>query len=260
MSVDIEDTSSTEEKLPTTDVVILCGGLGTRLRAVVSDRPKSMALVGGRPFLEWWLYRLHNYGCRHVILCVGYMGGFIREYFGDGECIGLTLEYSEEEETLGTGGALRQGVSYCRSESILVLNGDSWCDVNLTELLEWHITKKAKGTLLLTRVDDPTRYGQVHVSQYSEILEFLEKSEAQASAGWVNAGAYIFSRHLVETISPGGVVSLEREVLPSWVGQGLFGYRGKGQFVDIGLPESYAKADLIFGNKNDQTGESCLRN
>ncbi|GJL49418.1 nucleotidyltransferase family protein [Candidatus Nitrospira salsa] len=260
MSEYIEHISSMQEEALSTDVMILCGGLGTRLRTVVSDRPKSMAIVGGRPFLEWWLRRLHKDGCRRVILCVGYMGDSIREYFGDGECVGLALEYSEEQEPLGTGGALRQGVSYCQTDSILVLNGDSWCDVNLSQLLEWHSTKKAEGTLLLIRVDDHTRYGHVRVSQYSEIIEFVEKGEGQARADLVNAGIYVFSRQLLATIPRCGAISLEREVLPGWVGRGLCGYTGKGNFIDIGVPESYAEADLMFWNKRDHIGKFALKN
>ena len=231
------------------DVVILCGGLGTRLRNVVNDRPKSMAMVGGRPFLEWWLLRLSYFSCHRVILCIGYMGDCIREYFGDGNRLGLTLMYSEEKQLLGTGGALRQAVDLCESDSTLVLNGDSWCEVDLHQLHAWHEEQKAEGTLLLTHVEDGQRYGQVSVNDDGEIVEFSEKNKKGHGSGWVNAGVYIFRRKLLDSMTLEGTVSLEKDVLPEWVGKGLFGYRGTGEFVDIGLPESYARANGMFKKK-----------
>ena len=116
------------------DILILCGGLGTRLRSIVEDRPKSMAVIRGRPFLEWQLSLLMSFGFKRVILCIGYQGDVIREYFLDGSRFGLDIQYSVETELLGTGGAIRRAVPCIQSDPVLILNGDSWCEVEMQKL------------------------------------------------------------------------------------------------------------------------------
>lgn len=227
------------------DVVILCGGKGSRLRPLVSDRPKSMACLRGRPFLEWQLLALQAKGFFHVVLCTGYMKESIRSYFGEGERVGLQISYSEEYEARGTGGALKQAVSHLHADSALVLNGDSWCDVDVHRLVQFHESHEAKGTLTLTTVAQPQRYGQVALGRHGEIERFCEKEETR-SCGRINAGIYVLSYELLAAIPSETHVSLEYDVFPNWVGKGLYGYEGAHRFFDIGTPTSYIQAEREF--------------
>ncbi len=227
------------------DVIILCGGKGSRLQSVVSDRPKSMALIRGRPFLEWQLVMLRKKGFKNIVLCTGYMEWKIREYFGDGHNIGLQIRYSEEREPMGTGGAIRWAWSRRHTQSALVLNGDSWCDVDLAELIQFHEERDAIGTLALTKVSDSQRFGHVTLCDKGTVSAFSEKGQTMSSE-WINAGMYVLSGSLVASIPEHGSVSLEHEVFPRWVEKGLYGFEGIHEFFDIGTPASYAQAEQEF--------------
>jgi histidinol-phosphate phosphatase family protein len=224
---------------------VLAGGLGTRLRSVVSDRPKGLAQICGRPFLAFLLDQLGSAGVRTAVLCTGYLGEQVKEAFG-GEYHGLRLTYSQEQSPLGTGGALRLAAPMLASDPVLVLNGDSYAEAALSELLDWHHEHRAEATLLLAHAADTRRYGRVNVDSNGTILEFVEKGRL-GGPGWVNAGVYLLGHRFLETIQTTGPVSLEREVFPAWIGRGLFGCMGNGQFLDIGTPESYASAEAYFG-------------
>jgi len=231
--------------LASTDAVILCGGLGTRLRTVVEDRPKAMALVQGRPFLEWMVNKLSQSGIRRIILCVGYLGHLIRNHFGDGNSFGLKIAYSEDTDLQGTAGALRQAYPLLKSDPVLVLNGDSWCEVNLSELLIWHHRSGGVGTLALVPMKEVGRYGHVIIGPDEQVERFEEKGKGKG-AGWINAGLYALSREFLLSIPIHGVLSLEHDVFPHWVDKGLYGFRLRNEFVDIGTPESYQEANRIF--------------
>jgi NDP-sugar pyrophosphorylase family protein len=223
---------------------VLAGGLGTRLRAAVPDRPKVLAEVNGRPFLAHLLDRLAAAGARDATLLVGYAADRVRAAFGDRHGP-LRLAYSREPEPLGTGGAVRLGLPHLRGESVLLLNGDSFCDVDLAALLAFHRTHPPGATLTLTRVPDAGRYGRVRLDGY-RVTDFEEKNP-HAGPGWINAGVYLFARELVEAIPAGRAVSLEGDCLPAWVAAGrVWGFAGGGRFIDIGTPESYAAAAAFF--------------
>ena len=226
-------------------VMILCGGKGSRLQSVVSDRPKSMALIHGRPFLEWQLFTLRQQGFKDIVLGTGYMGWKIREYFGDGHNIGLHIRYSDEQGPMGTGGAIRLAWSLLQTESALVLNGDSWCDVDVAKLIHFHEERDAIGTLALTKMNDSQRYGHVTLDDRSTVIAFSEKGQT-VSSDWINAGMYVLSRSLVASIPEHANISLEHEVFPRWVEKGLYGYAGAYEFFDIGTPASYAQAEQDF--------------
>ncbi len=228
---------------------ILAGGKGTRLQSAVSDRPKALAEIGGRPFLAWLLDRLAAAGIVDVALCTGYRAEQIENAFG-ASYQGLRLIYSRETQPLGTGGALRLAAPKIPSDPVLVINGDSAVDADLAELVAWHRAHGAAGTLLLAHVDDARRYGRVRLDDTGRVLEFAEKSERE-EPGWINAGVYVLGRDLLDSISPHREVSLEREVFPAWIGRGLFGHRGQGRFIDIGTPESYAAAAEFFSRSSD---------
>jgi len=223
---------------------ILAGGLGTRLRPVVADRPKVLAEVRGRPFLAYLLDQVAAARVGSVVLCTGHLGEQVQGTFGD-DYRGLPLLYSRESSPLGTGGALRKARHLLRSDPVLVLNGDSFCDLDFGEFWKFHHLVGATGSLALREVADTRRYGRVLVQPEGAITGFAEKADT-VGAGWINAGIYLFSRALIDSIQEGRPVSLEREVLPSWAGRGLHGYRSQGAFLDIGTPEAYASSSRVL--------------
>ena len=225
--------------------VILAGGLGTRLRSVVPDRPKVLAAVRGRPFLEHLLDRLAEHGIRHVVLCTGHLADQVRAQFGDnyGD---LRLVHSEEPSPLGTAGALRLALPLFESDPVLVMNGDSLCDIDLGAFWEWHVSQNAQGTLALAKVPDETkRYGQVETDADGAVSSFREKAE-HGSGTWISAGVYLLGVPLVSTIPSDCATSLEEDVFPAWVGRGLYGYQTDGRFLDVGTPQTYAAAEQFL--------------
>lgn len=238
-----------DEDLKNIKAAILAGGLGSRLRSVVSDRPKVMAEIGGRPFLEYILNKLEKAGVGQVVLCTGHMGEIIRDTFGNAHGR-LGLYYSQEMVPLGTGGAVRYALNLLDSESVLVMNGDSYCDADLNTFWEFHQSKGAKATLLLVKsADRGRRYGHVRINPKGQVVSFDEKS-ADAADGWINAGIYLLKKELILSIPEGKRVSLEEEMFPPWIGMGLYGFQSDGPFIDIGVPEDYSRAEQIMSPYN----------
>jgi D-glycero-alpha-D-manno-heptose 1-phosphate guanylyltransferase len=224
--------------------VVLAGGLGTRLGAVVNDRPKVLAEIGGKPFLAYLLDFLSASGFHSVVLCTGFLGEQIRLRFGE-KYGNLNLQYSQETSPLGTAGALRLAFPLFQSESVLIMNGDSFCDADLANFREWHTSHDADASMLLVEMSDTRRFGRVEVDADGLVLGFHEKDDKD-SPGLINAGIYLIRRRLLWEIPEGRSVSLERDMIPGWVGQRLFGYTCKARFIDIGTPESYASAAEFF--------------
>jgi len=223
---------------------VLAGGLGTRLRPIVGDRPKALAQVGGRPFLAYILDQLATAGLKDVVVCTGWLGERVEEAFG-GRWGSLYLTYSREPFPMGTAGALRLALPLLKSDWILVMNGDSFCQADFEDFWQFHRRQKAEATLLLTEVGDTERYGRVWVDNEGVVVSFEEKGK-QKGGGLINAGVYLLNREMLLTPTAQRAGSLEREVFPSWIGQGLYGYRSHASFLDIGTPEAYAKADVFF--------------
>lgn len=230
-------------------VLILAGGLGTRLRPLVKDKPKPMADVGSKPFLEYQVSFLKRYGFRHFVFCVGYLHQHIREYFGDGWRWDVRIDYSIEEEPLGTGGALKHAEAHVHG-TFLALNGDSFLDADLDQLVRSHersrSDQKRQGTIALTQVEEAGRYGTVRLGPGNEVLEFVEKSaESPEGKGpseqYINAGIYVLEPEILRMIPRSRKVSIERDVFPSLLadGGGLYGCFLDGFFVDIGTPAGY---------------------
>ena len=224
--------------------VILAGGLGTRLRSVVSDRPKVMAMVAGRPFLTLLLDQLAESGIRRAVLCTGYMADMIRNELGD-EYRDIELIYSVEDTPLGTGGALRYAAEQLSGNMLLVLNGDSYCRCNLSVFISGQAASGAYAGMALARVENVARFGAVLTDKASLVESFVEKG-GRTGPGWINAGIYLLPLDLVQTISPNRPVSLEREVFPELMTRGLFGYHCPGSFIDIGVPEEYQRSQMLF--------------
>lgn len=227
-----------------TTAVILAGGLGTRLRSVVQDRPKALVEIVGRPFLTYLFDQLKAAGLREVVVCTGYLGEMIPAALGD-SYEGVSLSYSREFSPLGTGGGLRLALPQLRSDSVLVMNGDSYCQADLPGMWARHQAIGAEGSLFLVQMSDCRRFGRVQFDESGALQGFEEKGK-QEGAGWINAGIYLLSRRLIESIPADRAVSIEREVFPAWIGRGLYGYPGEGRFLDIGTPETYAAAEEFF--------------
>lgn len=225
-------------------VAVLAGGLGTRLRSVVSDRPKALAEVHGRPFVAYLLDQLSTTGFSSVVFCTGHFGEQMEQAFG-ANYGSLRISYSREARPLGTGGALRLALPYLKSDPVLVMNGDSFCATDLAGLWDWHCTRGSQATLLLTQVPDTQRYGSVTIDSDGAVTQFAEK-ERGGGSGSINAGVYLLSRQVIHSIAENKTVSLEYDIFPTLMGHGLYGYPARGRFLDIGTPEDFAAAEEFF--------------
>ena len=226
--------------------VILAGGMGSRLRPVIADRSKVMAPVNGVPFLTYVFEQLLQWGIRHAVLCTGVFAKSISSWYGS-SYRGLSLAYSYEPSPLGTGGALRHAMKLVSSFPILGMNGDSFFDLDVEGLLDWHTTKSGSATIALTHVDQAERYGAVEIDSCSAVTAFVEKGQKSGPA-WVNAGVYLLEQPFLESIPAQQGSSLESDIFPQWMGRGLYGYRSEGKFLDIGTPSAYSRAEGFFSS------------
>ncbi len=227
-----------------TVAAILAGGLGTRLRTVVPDRPKSLAQVAGRVFIKYVLDQLCASPVSHVVLCTGYLGDVIERDLGN-VYGSLPIVYSHEPVALGTGGALRLALPSFHTRQVLVLNGDSFCEVNIGELLRAHRERRASITMVVTSVADNTRYGGVVLEDDRKIVSFKEKGREHGQ-GWVNAGVYVIDHAVIRDIPAGRPVSLEKDVFPHYMGRSLHAFPTEGPFIDIGVPIDYERAQKLL--------------
>ena len=223
--------------------ILLCGGMGTRLRSVVSDRPKPMADICGKPFLQYLLEMLRDKGITEVIFALGYMGEMIEEYFQDGSGFGLKIAYSYEKEPLGTGGAIRNALPKILEEEVLVLNADTYFPMDYQGLLRFHQENAGDFSLATRAVPDISRYGAVRRDAAGRILAWNEKLGDVAQkplAGEINGGIYVMKKSLIAEI-PEGKQSLEQDCIPKWLSEGkrIFGLPFHGYFMDIGIPKDY---------------------
>lgn len=232
------------DTLESVQAVVLAGGLGTRLRPVVADRPKVLADACGRSFLSYILDQLVEAGIRSILMCTGYLGEQIQQVFGAAYG-GAVLSYSQEPTPLGTAGALKHALPILESDPVLVLNGDSMCRADLAAFLGWHRRMTSRGTLLLTEVQDVSRYGSVRVDSSGRILRFDEKGGG-SGPGLISVGRYLLSRELIATIPSDRAVSIERESFPEWISMGLYGYACEAPFLDIGTPDSLSRVGAFL--------------
>jgi D-glycero-alpha-D-manno-heptose 1-phosphate guanylyltransferase len=225
--------------------VVLAGGLGTRLRAVVQDRPKVLAEVGGRPFLHFQLDRLAASGVRTVVLAVGHLGDAVEASVGDGARFALDVRYSRERALLGTGGAVALALRESGAASggaMLILNGDSLFDVPLGDLVAHHRASGAKVTLAAARVADAGRYGSLELDAAGRVRRFLEKGAD--GSGRINAGIYVLDPEVLHDVPLDRQTSLERDIFPVLAAAGaLAAMPWDGWFVDIGVPHDLAALD-----------------
>ena len=230
------------------EAIVLCGGSGTRLKRISGDLPKPMVAIGGRPFLELLLRQLHRHGFGHVILASGYREEVIRSFFGD-RALDLDLTYSSEATPLGTGGALRNAIAEVNSETVLVMNGDSYTDANLTRFTATYLEGQADVSMVVVPTDGRSDCGSVAIDNNGKVLRFEEK---QVSSGtkYINAGLYLVPRDFLNEVPPGRQVSLENEILTRWLkmGRDVRAFVYPGPCIDIGTPERYRSAQELLAN------------
>lgn len=228
----------------TITAVILAGGFGTRLRPIVEDRPKVLAVVNHLPFIVYLLEQIMAAGIKRVVLCTGYKGEQIVAALGN-HYRNMELLYSHEEVPLGTGGALRLAFPLIASDPVLVMNGDSYFKADILDFYNRHASAGAMTSIMLAQVANTGRYGRIEIHPDGSIVRFIEKDK-DSGPGWINAGIYLISRDLIRNIPTCRSVSLEREILPQCIGEKFFGFIHQGEFIDIGTPESYRQADAFM--------------
>lgn len=225
------------------EAIVLAGGLGTRLRGVVDDVPKPMAPVQGRPFLAFVLDQLVDSGFRTAILAVGYRHEAIRLHFG-AEYRGLALLYSVEEKPLGTGGAIRLASAQATTRDVFVLNGDTYVELDFHAMQGAHLHAGAQLSIAICQVPDVARYGALEVGE-GIVRGFHEKG--RSGRGWINGGVYLLGPALRHRFPPRAAFSFEQALLvPEAQSIRPLAYPATGLFIDIGMPEDYAKAQQIF--------------
>lgn len=225
------------------EAIVLVGGLGTRLRAVVNDVPKPLAPVVGRPFLGWVLDRLAAEGMRRIILATGYMSELVEQSIGS-EWAGMRIVYSREEKPRGTGGAIRLAAESLERDAAHVMNGDTFLRYSLAQLESATTHADAWVGMALALVDDVGRYGALRLEN-GRVVDFQEKGGS--GAGYINAGCYFMTRHALQALPQQDAFSFETEVLQPLVSQRrVAAFVQTDSFVDIGVPEDYMRAQTMF--------------
>jgi NDP-sugar pyrophosphorylase family protein len=234
--------ASVKESIP---AVLLVGGKGTRLQTVLSSKPKPLASIGNVPFLELLVMQLRSQGIRRMIMSTGHLAEQIEHTFGDGRRWDVDIQYAREPEPLGTAGAVKFAASLLKCDSdFLVVNGDSFTELDVPGFIRFHRQHRGLISMVVCRVPDAARYGTVHSDSEKRVTGFTEKTGKQ-QPGFINAGVYLFRRAMLDLI-PQGLCSLEKDVFPQLLTQGMYNFEEKGIFIDIGTPEDYARAQMLY--------------
>ncbi|MFB9721902.1 sugar phosphate nucleotidyltransferase [Planobispora longispora] len=243
----------TETSVRELEAVLLVGGQGTRLRPLTIGTPKPLLPTAGVPFLAHQLARARSFGVRRVVFATSYRAEMFSDAFGDGSAFGLSLVYMTEETPLGTGGAIRNAAEAltCGPDApVLVLNGDILSGHDIGDQVARHVAREAALTLHLTEVDDPSRFGCVPTDDEGWVTAFLEKTPNPVT-NRINAGCYVFTRSVIDTIPEGEVVSVERETFPGLIEAGarVLGYPDASYWLDVGTPAAFVQGsrDLVLG-------------
>ena len=226
--------------------IILAGGMGTRLKTIISDLPKPMAPIMNVPFLTYQLNYLKHFGIKKVIFSVGYLSEKIIAHYNQ-SFENISIEYSIEKNPLGTGGGIRMAMSNLNEDLVLILNGDSFFDLNLEQFYNLHLEQKSDFSLALRYVNNSERYGNIEFNSSHQITSFIEKNQLNQS-GYINAGVYILSKKLyLQNTKPDINFSIEKDFFEKQLNQLIIkGFEFKDYFIDIGIPEDYLKAQDDF--------------
>lgn len=231
------------------EAIILAGGFGTRLRSVVSDVPKPMAPIAGRPFLELLLDYLQPFGFDHIVLSTGYMHEKIEAHFGSAYR-GMRLSYAVETEPLGTGGGILNAFSQCDDDDVVVLNGDTLFKVDYQLLADFYRHHNTRLAIILRQVADVARYGSVEMNCCDRIARFTEKNIA-GGMGSINGGIYMMNRSLFEGYQVGDAFSFEKDIMQRrYMDEPFFAYVDNGYFIDIGIPDDYTRLNIEMSSRS----------
>jgi mannose-1-phosphate guanylyltransferase len=228
--------------------VILVGGPGMRLRPLTEDRPKSVVPVLNRPAMDYIFAHLKMYGIEDIILTMNYLPEVIQSYFGDGSRSGVHLTYCLEKEPAGTAGAVKNAESYI-DDTFLVLNGDIFTDLDLGKMLSFHRKQKAKATIALTWVADPSAFGVVETDENQKVSRFIEKPPPnEATSHWINAGTYILEPDVLKYIPANTHYMFERGLFPGLLaaGEPVYGQLYRGYWLDMGNPRAYFSLNMDY--------------
>jgi NDP-sugar pyrophosphorylase family protein len=233
------------------DVLVIAGGLGTRIGSVLGDTPKLLAPIAGRPYLAYLFDWLRRFGAKRIVLGLGHRAQSVVDFLDRNRSSydDLTVVTVTEPRPLGTAGAIRFVRSNLRTDPVLVMNGDSFADADLCAFLEHHRHARAKATLLCAEVEDAGRYGRVELDREGRIRGFIEKDSNFRGRSAVSAGVYLFSAAQLDEIAASNATSLEREVFACAPAGSLDAFAGRFAFIDIGTPESLKLAERAFGTK-----------
>ncbi len=232
------------------EAIILAGGLGTRLKGIVDDVPKSMALINGHPFLEYLMNYLTGQGIKRVVLSVGHKRELIESFFKD-QYKGISITYAVEDEPLGTGGGILNAFSKVESDLAFTMNGDSLFRIDFNAMMKRHIESLSDITLSLKYLDDTARFGTVRFDETYRITGFDEKNP-DSGEGYINGGIYLLNKGFLENAKFPPVFSIEKDCFEKHYNKSrIFGYLSRGYFLDIGIPEDYQKAQDEFKRFED---------
>jgi D-glycero-alpha-D-manno-heptose 1-phosphate guanylyltransferase len=227
--------------------LILAGGFGSRLMPVVNDRPKIMAEVGGKPFLEVLITYLRQQNISEVILALGYLSQYVKNYFQDGRKHGINIQYSVEDFPLGTAGAIKNAQKLLKN-NFFVVNGDTFLDVDFAKVRAFHEEKNAEITMVVTKKGEKKERGLVEFDSCLRIRSFQENSENSPNTNsYTNAGVYLLNKTLCSTIKKGEKISLEKEIFPSVATRlHMYAYVTEKEYIDIGTPDRYERAQILL--------------
>lgn len=225
------------------DVVILAGGLGTRIKSVIKDVPKVMAPINGKPFIDLLIENLSQQGFTKIVLCVGYMKDKIINHYRDWKHVDIVI--SSEETPLGTAGAIKNAERFIHSDNFIVLNGDSFCNFQYIDLIKFHLSKKSALSVVVSKIEETKDYGQIGLNKQKQIVSFCEKTITQ-EVEYTNSGIYCYNKIILSHIPKNKKYSNEYELFPAMIkSYKCYGFISNSKFWDIGTPERYDKFKIV---------------
>ncbi len=243
----MQTTNPTKNKLANIDVLILCGGQGSRLATVLDDCPKPMAKMDHRPFLDILIDYFAKFGFRRFVLCAGHKSEVIQDYYSRKNS-GLEYVISNEQIRLGTAGAVKNAQRFINSDPFVVANGDSFCSADLAEFYNFHLSKKPLMSMVVTESEDAADCGRVVLDDSKRIVSFEEKKQENLK-GYVNAGIYLFQRQVLSFIPEDSNFSLEYDLFPKFTNKNCYAFITGNKLIDIGTPQRYEQAKEFFADR-----------